>query len=283
MLKLNNISKNYKNVEALKDTTLSFSDGIYGLIGPNGAGKSTLINLIATIIKPSQGSIFYNEKNIYALKKEYRKLIGLMPQNQTGFEDFTGYAFLFYMAALKNIEKSVAKIQIDKLIKQVSLSDSIHRKVKTYSGGMRQRLMFAQALLGNPKIVILDEPTAGLDPFERIKMRNYISEISKDRIVIVATHVMQDIEAIVDEIILIKNGEILAKEKPIELISSVNGYVYKQKIPYEKLAFYNDKYIISQVIKTNEELILRYINKEEFKCKHYVLANLEEVYLYYMV
>lgn len=283
MLNLHNIDKTYKNVIALKDVSLTFQPGIYGLIGPNGAGKSTLLNIIASVLKPTQGKVYFEKQNIELLKSEYRKVLGLMPQTQSGYDDFSGYAFLFYMAALKNIGQEEASQQINHLIQQVSLEDVIHRKIKTYSGGMRQRLMFAQTLLGNPKIVILDEPTAGLDPFERIKMRNYISEVSKDKIVIIATHVMQDIEAIVDQIILIKDGYIIKMASPQELMRKVNGFVYEKKIDLHKLQYYSENYLVSQVIKREDDVIIRYIDKNIKNEKYSVFANLDEVYLYYMV
>lgn len=283
MLNLHNIDKTYKNVIALKDVSLTFQPGIYGLIGPNGAGKSTLLNIIASVLKPTQGKVYFEKQNIELLKSEYRKVLGLMPQTQSGYGDFSGYAFLFYMAALKNLGQKEGSQQINHLIQQVSLEDVIHRKIKTYSGGMRQRLMFAQTLLGNPKIVILDEPTAGLDPFERIKMRNYISEVSKDKIVIIATHVMQDIEAIVDQIILIKDGYIIKMASPQELMRKVNGFVYEKKIDLHKLQYYSENYLVSQVIKREDDVIIRYIDKNIKNEKYSVFANLDEVYLYYMV
>ena len=283
MLNLHNIDKTYKNVIALKDVSLTFQPGIYGLIGPNGAGKSTLLNIIASVLKPTQGKIYFEKQNIELLKSEYRKVLGLMPQTQSGYDDFSGYAFLYYMAALKNLGQKEGSQHINHLIQQVSLEDVIHRKIKTYSGGMRQRLMFAQTLLGNPKIVILEEPTAELNPFERSKMRNYISEVSKDKIVIIATHVMQDIEAIVDQIILIKDGYIIKMASPQELMSKVNGFVYEKKINLHKVQYYSENYLVSQVIKREDDVIIRYIDKNIKNEKYSVFANLDEVYLYYMV
>lgn len=282
MLELKRLSKTYRSVSALKDISLTFEPGIYGLIGPNGAGKSTMINLISTLIKPSFGTVLYNGKNVSKLGAEYRHLIGVMPQKTIGYDEFTGYAFLFYMAALKGLNRQQSRQQIHALIAQVSLDGSIHRKIKTYSGGMRQRLMFAQALLGDPQIVIFDEPTAGLDPYERTRMRHYISEISMNRIVLIATHVIQDIESIADKIVLISAGQIVRVESPEILVDSIRGLVYQETIPFEKYRMYQNHYKISQVTRTSHGMNLRYLCEQPLD-KELVTPNLEEVYLHYLV
>ncbi|WP_166667498.1 ABC transporter ATP-binding protein [Breznakia blatticola] len=271
----------FGDVQALNEVNLDLEDGVYGLIGPNGSGKSTLINCITTLIKQTSGTITFNEKEVNQKYTEYQNSIGLMPQNIDGFDDFTGIRFLYYIATLKGLLKEDATTQINRLVKRVNLENVIHRKIKTYSGGMKQRLLFIQALLSNPKIIILDEPTAGLDPFERINLRNYISEISDGRIVIIATHVMQDIESIANSIILIRDGKVVKNGKPEELIQSIKPYVHEKMINESDLPEYRNKYKISSVSKLREGMFIRYL-KEEATKQTQAIPSLEEVYLYYL-
>lgn len=278
---VNNLNKKYKNVDALKTINLTLDCGIYGLIGHNGAGKSTLIKLLTLIEKPTSGDITYNDCAIHKLNNTYRDKIGLMPQNQNGYDEFTGLEFLYYMATLKKMKKQDAKNQIEKLLEFLELGDAIQRKLKTYSGGMRQRIMFAQALLNEPKIIIMDEPTAGLDPYERIKLRNRISQIAKNRIVIVATHVMQDIEAIANELILLKQGNLIFKGSNEQLLQQLSNKVFEKVVSEEELVYYQKNYTVSKIIKLNNQFNIRYISDEEDD-KHLVLPSLEDAYLYYM-
>ncbi len=278
---VNEVSRSFNEVKALSDISLELKPGIYGLIGPNGAGKSTLIRLISTLDHASDGSITYNNKDIHELKDKYRNIIGLMPQNQRGYDLFSGFAFLHYMALLKGITKKDANKQIEQLVKQVSLEDSIHRKIKTYSGGMRQRLMFVQALLGDPKIVMLDEPTAGLDPYERIRLRNYISQIAHNRIVLIATHVMQDIESIVDTVILLKKGVVVFDGSGEELLDTITHKVFETKVEEEKLQWYQANYRVSRVYKYDNQYMIRYI--DDTRTDGILIPNFEDAYLYYMV
>ena len=193
-LKLEHISKEYKNTTALDDFSMTFSEGIYGLLGPNGAGKSTLMKLITRNIKPTAGEIYLDGTDIHTLKREYQRLIGYMPQQQAIYPFYTGRMFLAYMGLLKGVEKKVLNDEIEKYASKVNLLDVLDRKVGTYSGGMKQRLLIAQAFLGDSKIIIFDEPTAGLDPKERIHVRNLIHDNSAGKIILIATHVVQDIE-----------------------------------------------------------------------------------------
>ena len=198
-LKLEHISKEYKNTTALDDFSMTFSEGIYGLLGPNGAGKSTLMKLITRNIKPTAGEIYLDGTDIHTLKREYQRLIGYMPQQQAIYPFYTGRMFLAYMGLLKGVEKKVLNDEIEKYASKVNLLDVLDRKVGTYSGGMKQRLLIAQAFLGDSKIIIFDEPTAGLDPKERIHVRNLIHDNSAGKIILIATHVVQDIEDIASQ------------------------------------------------------------------------------------
>lgn len=220
-LRLEHISKIYKNTTALDDFSMTFSEGIYGLLGPNGAGKSTLMKVITRNIKPTSGQIFFEGTDIHILKREYQKQIGYMPQQQAIYPFYTGRMFLSYMGLLKGVEKKKLNDEIEKFAAKVNLSDVLDRKVGTYSGGMKQRLLIAQAFLGDSKIIIFDEPTAGLDPKERIHVRNLIHDNSADKIILIATHVVQDIEDIASQIMLLKKGVLIEMASPEALISRV--------------------------------------------------------------
>lgn len=213
-LKLEHISKEYKNTTALDDFSMTFSEGIYGLLGPNGAGKSTLMKLITRNIKPTAGEIYLDGTDIHTLKREYQRLIGYMPQQQAIYPFYTGRMFLAYMGLLKGVEKKVLNDEIEKYALKVNLLDVLDRKVGTYSGGMKQRLLIAQAFLGDSKIIIFDEPTAGLDPKERIHVRNLIHDNSAGKIILIATHVVQDIEDIASQIMLLKKGVLIEMAAP---------------------------------------------------------------------
>ncbi|MEF2782489.1 MAG: ATP-binding cassette domain-containing protein [Clostridium sp.] len=281
LLEIKDISKSFKDIHALDHVTCSFDKGIYGLIGANGAGKSTLFHILTTSLKADEGDVLYDGKSIYELKKEYRSHIGYMPQNQKGYEQLSAKQFLYYMAALKGMKKEDTSRQIAELADKVHLKEHLHRKMSDYSGGMRQRLLFMQALLGNPDILILDEPTAGLDPYERIVMRNHIFDISKDKIVIIATHVMQDIEYIADEILLLKKGKLLYQGDSGTLIEKLNGYVCEKNIVMEELESYQKQYRIARMIRMKDKVRIRYLSDKIIKDS--VEADLEDVYLFYMM
>lgn len=212
MLELQNVSKRYKEKLALDDVSLSLGKGIYGLLGPNGAGKSTLMNIITGNILQSAGTVLWDKKEIRSLGASYRSLIGYAPQQQGLYDTFTGRRFLSYMATLKGIPHKEMPAEIDRVLTYVNLHDAADRPIGTYSGGMKQRILIAQAVLGDPKLIILDEPTAGLDPKERVRIREKIKAIAGDKIILVSTHVVSDIETIAKEIILLKSGKIIDRD-----------------------------------------------------------------------
>ena len=203
---------------ALDDVSFELLPGLYGLLGPNGAGKSTLINIITGSLRQNNGCVLYNDKNIRKLDKKFRRILGYMPQQQTLYETFTGKEFLVYMCALKEIPKKQVADEVLRVSNSVNLTQELSKKIGAYSGGMKQRLLAANALLGTPKVLILDEPTAGLDPKERVRLRELMAEVSKTAIVLIATHVVSDVESVADEIIILKEGKIVAMDDPQALI-----------------------------------------------------------------
>ena len=207
MLCLTNITKKYKEKLALDDVSLELAPGIYGLLGPNGAGKSTLMNIVTGHLKPDGGQVLWDGKEIKSLGAQYRSLIGYAPQQQGLYDAFTGKRFLAYMATLKGISKKEMPEEIARVLSYVNMTEAANRPIGTYSGGMKQRILIAQAILGDPKLIVLDEPTAGLDPKERVRIRERIAALAGDKVILVSTHVVSDIEPIAKEIILIKSGK----------------------------------------------------------------------------
>ena len=222
-LRIEHLTKKYGEKVALRDFTYTFTPGIYGILGANGAGKSTLMNLITDNVKRNEGQILWDGTDVLKLGKDFRAKLGYMPQQQGMYNDFSARAFLRYMAQIKEIPKKQAREQIEELLDVVNLREDAHKKVGGFSGGMRQRVLLAQALLGDPKILILDEPTAGLDPRERLRLRQYISDLAQDRIVFLTTHIVSDIESIAGDVLLMKQGELVRHGAPEELIASCGG------------------------------------------------------------
>lgn len=222
-LRIEHLTKRYGEKVALRDFTYTFTPGIYGILGANGAGKSTLMNLITDNVKRNEGQILWNGTDILKLGKSFRAKLGYMPQQQGMYNDFSARAFLRYMAQVKEIPKKQAREQIEQLLDVVNLREDAHKKVGGFSGGMRQRVLLAQALLGDPQILILDEPTAGLDPKERLRLRQYISDLAQDRIVFLTTHIVSDIESIAGDVLLMKQGELVKHGAPEVLIASCSG------------------------------------------------------------
>ena len=210
-LVIDRLTKQYQNKIAVDRISLRLGKGVYGLLGANGAGKTTLMRMLCGILKPTGGTVTFNGMDVS--QEEYRAVLGYLPQDFGYYPDFTGFDFLLYMASLKGLPKTAAKRKAMELLKLVNLTDSAKKKIRTYSGGMKQRLGIAQALLNNPQILILDEPTAGLDPKERVKFRNLIAELGKESIVILSTHIISDIEHIADVVLMLKDGQLIYQDK----------------------------------------------------------------------
>ena len=291
-LQLEHLSKTYGTVQALKDISYTFKPGIYGILGANGAGKSTMINLITDNVARDKGSaggsILYDGQDILKLGSRFRGIIGYMPQQQGFYEDFSPKAFLRYMAEIKGIkgknEKGqTVKEQIDELLEVVNLTGVAYKKIGGFSGGMKQRVLLAQAPLGDPDILILDEPTAGLDPKERIAIRNYIAELSRNKIILFATHVVSDIECIADYVLLLKKGEIIAMGTPVELIEKMHGKVAEITCTLDEVGKLQEKYHIGNIRQRKNGIALRLVGDELPDEAVMVDENidLEDVYLYY--
>ena len=288
-LRVKNISKSYeKNIalkekkKALKECSFTLNKGIYGLMGPNGAGKTTLMNIIVGNLKPDRGAIFFDKQNIKSMGSKYRELIGYMPQQQWMYENMTCTQFLTYMGALKDMSGKTAKKRIGEVLDLVNLRKERNKKIGSLSGGMKQRLLIAQAILNDPDILILDEPTAGVDPNERIRIRNLISSISFQKIVIVATHVVSDIEFIADEFILLKDGHLLYKEPYNELVSLMDGKVFECLVKMEEVEDFSKSHKIVSLKKEKEDVRARVISEESLSGydSRAVEPSLEDLYLH---
>ena len=275
-LEILHLSKQYGKVRALDDITISLSDGIYGLLGPNGAGKTTLIKAISGLTKYTEGSILYNGKDIRILDAEYRNLLGYMPQQQRIDSQYTVYSFLRYVSVLKGIRKPDERI--NHLLDRLHLQEYRSRPLSSLSGGMIQRVLIAQSLLNNPKILLLDEPTAGLDPVERRNLREVISSISRNRIVLLATHMMSDVEFISDRILLMKDGRILTDSTQQSLLSRTRVYVSDK--PYEDLLKTDSTIRLVNTAYYNGDPIIRFISKNEYPDQ--VPTTMDDVYLDWM-
>ena len=227
MLSLNNVTKKFGSFTALEDITLDFSGGVYGLLAPNGAGKTTLIKMLTTLIFPTRGEILWNGDEIVKLDARYRDLIGYLPQDFGYYKNHSPMQFLQYLAALKGLDTKTAERKSKEMLELVSLTDVCNKKMRKFSGGMIQRVGIAQAMLNDPKILILDEPTAGLDPKERVRFRNLISSLSKDRIVILSTHIVSDIETIARRVIMFKDHRLLINDAPTSICKMLDGKVFE--------------------------------------------------------
>lgn len=282
-LALRNVCKKYRDFYAIKDFSMELSEGIHGILGPNGAGKSTLMNLLTENLELTSGEITLDGKNIVSMGEAYRSLIGYMPQQQGFYEQFSPTEFLHYIGGLKDIKKSVRTEQIAYWLEKLNLYQWRNQRMGGFSGGMLQRVLLAQALLGSPKILILDEPTAGLDPRERINMRNIIAEISKDKIILIATHIVSDIELIADDIILTRQGQCVRQGTTGELLETLQGKVGECPCKKEEILSLQERYGVGNIFQQSDGVYFRKVGDDLPENFRPVSENLslEDVYLYY--
>lgn len=284
-IRISHLTKRFGDKTALDDVSLTLDAGVHTLLGPNGAGKSTLINILTDSIERDKGEVLYNDYEITSLGAKYRELLGYMPQQQRLYDNYTAEEFLKYMAAVKGIAPARAREQIAELLKVVNLWEVRRKKVGGFSGGMKQRVLLAQALLGEPRILILDEPTAGLDPSERINIRNYIATVAQKMIVLFATHVVSDIECIAKDVIMIRDGRICKTGTPMELIDGMQGKVGELPCKLEDLEQLQTKYCVGNVYQRREGLRVRIVGdelpEEALPVKDSI--DLEDVYMYHVM
>jgi len=280
-LEIQHISKQYtKNKYGLKDFSIRLENGILGLLGPNGAGKSTLLKMIATISKPTDGTILLNKNNIIKDPNYMRKQLGFLPQDFGVYPNLNAYEFLNYMAALKGIGGKHLKSKITQLLDGLNLQEVAKKPIGTYSGGMKQRIGIAQALLNNPKIILFDEPTVGLDPEERVRFRNLISELANDAIVILSSHIVSDIDTIADEVAIMKNGALRSKGSPEEIIKNIEGKVFETFIETTELTTFKNSHIVVSTKRKQGKLEVRFVTEDPTENYLPKTATLEDAYLY---
>lgn len=281
-LKVNNLTKKFEQFTAVNQMTFTMNNGVYGLLGVNGAGKTTLMRMLCTLLKPSQGNITWNGMDIFEMGGEYRKLLGYLPQDFGFYPEFTVKDYLLYITTIKGMKSSIAKKRVKELIAQVGLEKVANKKMKKLSGGMKRRAGIAQAMLNNPQILILDEPTAGLDPNERIRFRNLISELSEDRIVLLSTHIVSDIEYIANEILLMKEGQLLQRGTVEELVSTMDEKVWSCYVEKEQVSEVMKIYKVANMKAESKGAQVRIISSQKpLLDAEWAEASLEDVFLYY--
>lgn len=281
-LQLQNLSKRYGTKCAVNHVNVNLVPGVYGLLGANGAGKTTLMRMICGVLKPTSGEIRLNGKTMKELGEQYYSHIGYMPQDFGFYPDFTAREFMFYMAAVKGLDKRKGKARTEKLLQMVNLYDVADKKIKSYSGGMKQRLGIAQAELNHPSILILDEPTAGLDPKERVRFRNIISGFAKKKIVILSTHIVSDISYIADTILMMKGGSFLLQESTATITDSIKGKVWEILVDNKEADEYSRHFSVVNLHHENNMVRLRIVDENPpIADAHTVTPSLEDLFLYH--
>lgn len=278
---LENVFKKYsKDKFGVVDFSLKLNNGIIGLLGPNGAGKSTLMKMIATISNPTSGSITLNGRDIIKHPNDMRQSLGYLPQDFGVYPNLTGYEFLEYIAALKGIGGVNLKTKVLQLLEGVNLIEASKKPIGSYSGGMKQRIGIAQVLLNDPKILIFDEPTVGLDPEERVRFRNLISELANDCIIILSSHIVSDIETIADEVAIMKDGKLIAKGFQSDIINTVTNKVFEIEISKDELTSFKEKYLVVNTIRRKDAVLVRFIADTKLNNAVVCIPSLEDAYLF---
>lgn len=261
-LKMENLTKTFQGTEAVSHISCTMEKGVYGLFGANGAGKTTLMRMLCTLLKPTEGSICLDGKDIFQMGAEYRKILGYLPQEFGFYPDFTVRDYLLYVASIKGVHRAAAVRRVGELIDQVGLSKARNKKMKKLSGGMKRRVGIAQAMLNHPLILILDEPTAGLDPNERIRFRNLLSEFAQDRLVLLSTHIVSDIESIANEILFIREGVLLDSGTPEAVIEAMPERVWRLTVPVQEASAFDRHYKVANRKSVSGGISLRILSRE---------------------
>lgn len=281
-LVMTSLTKEFQGFRAVNQIDYTMHNEVYGLLGVNGAGKTTLMRMLCTLLKPTEGNVTWNGEDIFQMGQEYRNLLGYLPQDYGFYPDFTVYDYLMYIASIKGVRAAVAKARVEHLLKQVGMEQARSQKMKKLSGGMKRRVGIAQAMMNDPKILILDEPTSGLDPNERIRFRNLISELSEERLVLLSTHIVSDIEYIANDIILMKDGSIVNTGTPERIIAAMPERVWSLTLPKAEVTHYTEQYKVVNIKTEAEGAVLRVISEQkpnpDAVLEH---ATLEDVFLYY--
>ena len=283
-LTIQNLGKQYKrDLWGLKDFSLEIKPGILGLLGPNGAGKSTLMRMLATITKPTEGTILWDETDVVKSPDTLRAVLGYLPQDFGVYANLNAVEFLEYMAAIKGLDSAAAKKRIDELLQLANLFDAARRPLGGYSGGMKQRVGIAQALLNDPQLLIVDEPTVGLDPEERVRFRNLLSDLSGERIVILSTHIVSDVEATATRIALIHKGRLLREAAPEALLEELENKVWEWTVHSDDLPALKSKHIVSGTIRRSDGVQVRVVSASQPEPQaEAVTPNLEDAYLFFV-
>lgn len=279
MLVIENVTKQYGDFIALRNISLSLENGVYGLLAPNGAGKSTLIKMLATLITPTAGTITYNGEDIFAMGEKYRERLGYLPQHFGYYRHYTPVQYLQYLAALKGMPKEQVADRIDEVLELVALSDVKKKKMRKFSGGMIQRVGIAQALLADPQILILDEPTAGLDPKERARFRHILSNLARTRIVLLSTHIVSDVESIANEIIMIKNKQLLYQKDVASICAAMSGCIFETVVDFADVGNFAKNYIVLAEKQEAGRMLIRFMAEEQKPHWQPVQPTLEDVFL----
>ncbi|MCI9152480.1 ABC transporter ATP-binding protein [Lachnospiraceae bacterium] len=281
-LVLDNLTKEFGEFVAVDHINITMTSGVYGLLGVNGAGKTTLMRMLCTLLKPTDGNIYCSGKDIFKMEEEYRNLLGYLPQDFGFYPEFTVKDYLLYIAAIKGIRPAVARKRTKELIAKVGLTKAADKKLKKLSGGMKRRAGIAQAMINNPQILILDEPTAGLDPNERIRFRNLISELSEERMVLLSTHIVSDIEYIANEILMMKDGAIINQGTLDKIIDSMPERVWTCSVRPQEVSAITKRYKVSNMKSEHGGVDLRIISAEKpYESAVFACPSLEDVFLYY--